>query len=91
MPYLVVSFNDEGFISRAEMEAILANNGHVHTLEHPYRRYVGARIGICNPQGEIVGKVSHLNNREYLYVVSPRPLDLSRLANDAAAATGRED
>ena len=86
VPYLVVSFSDEGFISRAEMEAILASNGHVHTLEHPYRRYVGARIGICNHRGEVVGKVSHLNNREYLYVVSPRPLDLSPLGLDPALA-----
>ncbi|MFN7900486.1 MAG: DNA adenine methylase [Synechococcaceae cyanobacterium] len=85
--YLVVSFSDEGFISRAEMEQILASKGHVHTLEHPYRRYVGARIGICNPRGEIVGKVSHLNNREYLYVVSPRPLDLSRLDREPALAS----
>lgn len=79
VPYLVVSFSDEGFISRAEMEAILASKGHVHTWEHPYRRYVGARIGICNHRGEVVGKVSHLNNREYLYLVSPKPLDLTPL------------
>ncbi|MFO0016744.1 MAG: DNA adenine methylase [Synechococcaceae cyanobacterium] len=79
VPYLVVSFSDEGFISRAEMEAILASKGHVHTWEHPYRRYVGARIGICNQRGEVVGKVSHLNNREYLYLVSPKPLDLTPL------------
>jgi adenine-specific DNA-methyltransferase len=77
--YLVVSFSDEGFISRAEMEAILASKGHVHTWEHPYRRYVGARIGICNHRGEVVGKVSHLTNREYLYLVSPKPLDLTPL------------
>ena len=81
--YLMVSFSDEGFISREQMEAILARKGHVHTLEHPYRRYVGARIGICNHRGEVVGKVSHLNNREYLYLVSPRRLDLSRLGVEA--------
>ena len=79
VPNLVVSFSDEGFIGREEMEAILASKGHVHTLEHPYRRYVGAQIGICNHRGEVVGKVGHLNNHEYLYLVSPKPLDLSPL------------
>ena len=81
--YLMVSFSDEGFISRQEMEAILARKGQVHTLEHPYRRYVGAQIGICNHRGEVVGKVSHLNNNEYLYLVSPRRLDLSSLEVEA--------
>lgn len=79
VPYLVVSFSDEGFISREEMEAILASKGYVHTLVHPYRRYVGARIGICNQHGEVVGKVSHLHNHEYLYLVSPQPLELTTL------------
>jgi adenine-specific DNA-methyltransferase len=33
------------------------------------RRYVGARIGIYNPQGEKVGAVGKLTNHELLYVV----------------------
>ena len=36
----------------------------------PPPRYIGARIGIYNPAGEKVGKVSHLANREYLFFVS---------------------
>ncbi len=73
-PVLVVSFNNEGYLARAEMEAMLASlwNGHgkVTTIENDFKRYVGAQIGIYNPQGDKVGKVSHLKNKEYVYVVS---------------------
>ncbi len=73
-PYMVVSFSDEGFIDREEMETILGRRGAVFVLENDYRRYVGARIGVFNPDGEKVGRMSHLRNKEYLYVVSPEPL-----------------
>ena len=32
------------------------------------KRYVGAQIGIYNPSGHKVGKVSHLRNTEYVFV-----------------------
>ena len=72
--YLVVSFSDEGFLDRPEMETILARRGEVLVLENDYKRYVGAQIGVFNPSGEKVGRVSHLRNTEYLYVVSPEKL-----------------
>ena len=65
---LVVSFSDEGFVTREWMEARLAERGAVATIERPYKRYVGAQIGIYNPRGERVGEVSHLRNREYIFV-----------------------
>lgn len=68
-PRLLVSFSDEGYIGREEMEALLAERGPVRVLAHDYKRYVGAQIGIYNPGGEKVGAVSHLRNTEYLYVV----------------------
>jgi len=67
--HLVVSFSDEGYISRPEMEALLSSRGEVSVLVNDFRRYVGARIGIYNPGGEKVGKVSHLRNKEFIYVV----------------------
>jgi adenine-specific DNA-methyltransferase len=66
---LVVSFNDEGFIDRATLEELLSRRGPVEVLEVPYRRYVGAKIGIYNPSGEKVGAVSHLENKELVFVV----------------------
>ncbi|MFM7207588.1 MAG: DNA adenine methylase [Planctomycetaceae bacterium] len=75
---IVVSFNDEGWLDRDQMEAMLTGlwggRGHVTTLATDVRRYVGAQIGIHNPRGEKVGRVGHLRNTEYLYVASERPV-----------------
>ena len=68
--FLIVSFNNEGFVPREAMETILRTYGEVATFEVDFPRYVGARIGIHNPAGERVGRVSHLRNKEYLFVVS---------------------
>ena len=67
---LVVSFNNEAYISRLEMEGLLKGRGKLTVIEMTHDRYVGARIGIYNPSGEKVGKVGHLKNSEYLYVVT---------------------
>lgn len=73
-PVMVVSFNNEGYLAKAEMEAMLAalwdGEGKVTTIENNFKRYVGAQIGIYNPEGEKVGRISHLTNKEYVYVVS---------------------
>jgi len=70
-PELVVSFSNEGFLSREQLEAMLSAKGHVRTLSTSFERYVGAKIGIHSPQGKKVGKVSHLENREMIFLVSP--------------------
>ena len=69
--HLVVSFNNEGFLSAEDMTELLAVRGEVGVVEIDFKRYVGAQIGIHNPKGEKVGKVSHLRNKELLFVVSP--------------------
>src|SRR6185503_16988554 len=73
-PTLIVSFNNEGYLERAEMERMLSSlwggEGKVTTIENDFKRYIGAQIGIYNPQGEKVGRVSHVRNKEYVYVVS---------------------
>jgi adenine-specific DNA-methyltransferase len=66
---LVVSFSDEGYLSHDEVVAVLERRGTVSSMSQDYKRYVGAQIGIHNPQGEKVGKVSHLRNKEHLFVV----------------------
>jgi adenine-specific DNA-methyltransferase len=67
--YVLASFNNEGYLPREEMAALLAEVGEVQVVEVDFKRYVGAQIGIYNPRGEKVGKVSHLRNKEYLFVV----------------------
>lgn len=71
-PYLLVSFSNEGYISAAEMRRLLAEKGHVVQVDVDFKRYVGAQIGIHNPAGEKVGKVSHLRNTEHLFLVGDR-------------------
>ncbi|MBM44605.1 MAG: DNA methyltransferase [Phycisphaerae bacterium] len=67
---VIMSFNNEGYLQRAELEAMLADRGDITVLEHDYKRYVGAQIGIHSPQGRKVGTVSHVRNTEYLFVVN---------------------
>lgn len=77
-PVMVVSFNNEGYLARDDMEAMLGRlwkgQGQVTTIENDFKRYVGAQIGIYNPSGEKVGTVSHLRNKEYLYIVAREDL-----------------
>lgn len=75
-PTIVVSFNDEGYLDRTALVAMLAARGHVQVVAIPHGRYVGARIGIHNPKGVKVGTVGHLTNTEFLYVASERRLAL---------------
>ncbi|MNW06592.1 hypothetical protein D3C71_2030260 [compost metagenome] len=75
-PNLIVSFNDEGYLSRDDLTAMLSARGHVQVIEIARPRYVGARIGIHNRKGEKVGAVGRLRNVEHLFVVTQEPLSL---------------
>lgn len=66
---LVISFSDEGYLEREEAVALLSTRGEVDVYERDYKRYVGAQIGVHNPAGEKVGRVSHLRNKERIFVV----------------------
>jgi len=68
---VVVSYNNESWLSPAEIEDACAARGAVSTLAFDSKRYVGAQIGVYNPSGEKVGKVSHLRNLEYVLVAGP--------------------
>jgi len=70
-PWLLLSFNDEGFADPDELRALLSERGYVGTAVVDSKRYVGAQIGIHNPRGEKVGTVGRLRNRELLFVVGP--------------------
>jgi len=67
--WLMVSFNNEGYISRDEMLTLLRERGPVQVQEIAHDRYVGAKIGIYNLEGKKVGRVGHLKNVEYLFQV----------------------
>ena len=66
--HIVVSFNNEGYISRDEMVSMLQTRGNVEVSTHDYDRYVGAKIGIHDLEGNKVGAVSHIKNKEYIFI-----------------------
>ena len=67
--FAIISFNNEGFISKLEMENLLKCFGNVSTQVFDCKRYIGAQIGIYNRKGKVVGKVNSLYNKEYLYIL----------------------
>jgi adenine-specific DNA-methyltransferase len=78
---VAVSYNDESWVTIEQLESMIAERGGAAcTFAFDSRRYVGAQIGIHNPQGEKVGKVSHLRNVEYV-VVSGEPARIALVAD----------
>ena len=68
----IVSISDESWLSLDELVDMCRDRDHAEVLTFDSRRYVGAQIGIFNPSGERVGRVSHLRNREHLVVAGGR-------------------
>ncbi|HZJ06393.1 MAG TPA: DNA adenine methylase [Nocardioidaceae bacterium] len=85
---VVVSYNNESWISPEEMTTALAGSGReeVQMLAFDSKRYVGAQIGIHDPRGQKVGTVSHLRNQEYLFLAGPA--EMVRAAVAAAPVGG---
>ena len=85
-PWIVLSCSDEGFHSLGELVALLGERGHVRTVAIPFKRYVGAQIGVFDPAGRRVGEVSHLRNTELLFVAGPDGALAEGAARAAAGA-----
>ena len=89
---LVLSYNDESWLDLEELEEMCAiqtrrdrRGGRdaapawdVATLAFDSARYVGARIGIFDPSGRKVGRVSHLSNQELLVIAGEPALGAPR-------------
>jgi len=65
---LIVSFNDEGYLSREALTDMLSGRGEVRVFEYRSRRYIGAQIGVFNRKGKRVGQAGKLYNKELLFV-----------------------
>lgn len=87
---VVVSYNDESWVTVDEISTMLAQAGHedVGVLAFDRKRYVGAQIGIFNGSGAKVGRVSHLRNTEYVVVAGPRDKVASAVSLVGARAAG---
>jgi adenine-specific DNA-methyltransferase len=81
----IVSISDESWLSLEGLLEMCRERGHAEVLTFDSRRYVGAQIGIFNPSGERVGRVSHLRNREHLVVAGERS-DVREIVASAPAA-----
>ncbi|HEX3708049.1 MAG TPA: DNA adenine methylase [Mycobacteriales bacterium] len=86
---VVVSHNNEAWVSPGEIADWLRAAGHeqIATLDFDRKRYVGAQIGIHDPQGRKVGAVSHLRNIEHVLVAGP--IDRVEAAVEAATSSTR--
>jgi len=81
-PLVIVSFNDEGYQTRDQMESSMNSYGDYYVISKDFKRYVGAQIGVHNPQGKLVGDVSHVRNEEYIYLLAPSGSPKSAITQD---------
>jgi adenine-specific DNA-methyltransferase len=79
---VVLSFSNEGWVRLPELLKMASGRGHVRVLAFDSKRYVGAQIGIHDPRGVKVGRISHLRNLEYLVLAGERP-EVEGLAAEA--------
>jgi adenine-specific DNA-methyltransferase len=83
---VVLSYNNESWLEFEALREMCAARGAVEVLAFDSPRYVGARIGIHNPAGQRVGRISHLRNTEYVVLAGP-PSRIRAMA-DAVVAAG---
>ncbi|RNL78734.1 DNA adenine methylase [Nocardioides marmorisolisilvae] len=85
---VVVSYNDESWVTPEEMTSWLLDAGHeeVGVLAFDAKRYVGAQIGIFNGAGEKVGEVKKLRNTELVFVAGPKEKVAAATAAPSALA-----
>jgi adenine-specific DNA-methyltransferase len=69
---VVVSYNDESWVTLEQLREMCAVHGDVVALGFESKRYVGAQIGIHDPSGRRVGEVGRTRNVEYVLVAGPR-------------------
>ena len=69
---LVLSYNDESWVEREQLVAMCDRFQTVRLLAFDSRRYIGSQIGVYNPNGALVGEVSHVRNKEWVVVAGPR-------------------
>jgi adenine-specific DNA-methyltransferase len=86
---LIISGSDEGWVGVDELAAMCAGRGAVAVLAFDSKRYVGAQIGIHDPNGRKVGQVGRTRNTEYLVLAGP-PRTVARLTMGYAALDRQE-
>lgn len=69
---MVLSYNNESWLSRDELLAIASKRGHVEILDFDFKRYVGSQIGVFNKAGERVGNPGAKRNIEHIVIAGEK-------------------
>jgi adenine-specific DNA-methyltransferase len=65
---LILSYNNESWLSREELVEICRVKGKVEVLDVDFQRYIGSQIGIYNKKGLKVGEPGAKRNLEHLVI-----------------------
>ena len=77
---LVLSYNNESWLTRDELIAICEPRGHVEVIDVDFKRYIGSQIGVFNKAGERVGNPGAKRNTEHVLIAGERKL-VNKIAN----------
>ena len=69
---MVLSYNNESWLSRAELLDLAGTRGHVEILDFDFKRYVGSQIGVFNKAGERVGVPGAKRNIEHIVIAGEK-------------------
>ena len=71
---LVLSYNNESWLTKEELIEICSSHGHVEVLDVDFKRYIGSQIGVFNKSGERVGNPGAKRNTEHILIAGDRKL-----------------
>lgn len=69
---MVLSYNNESWLSRNDLLEIASKRGHVEILDFDFKRYVGSQIGVFNKAGERVGNPGAKRNIEHIVIAGEK-------------------
>jgi adenine-specific DNA-methyltransferase len=69
---MVLSYNNESWLSRDDLMDIASKRGHVEILDFDFKRYVGSQIGVFNKAGERVGSPGAKRNIEHIVIAGEK-------------------
>ena len=70
---LVLSYNNESWLSRKELTDMCSRYERVEILDFDFKRYVGSQIGGFNQSGELVGRPGAKRNLEHIVLAGSGP------------------
>ena len=78
---MVLSYNNESWLSRENLMDIASKRGHVEILDFDFKRYVGSQIGVFNKAGERVGNPGAKRNIEHIVIAGEKQTVMRMLAS----------